>query len=210
MPRLLTLLFALLLALPAAAQTLSMPVLSDRDQADIKRAEDWLQEARTLQARFTQVAPDGGFSSGKVWWQRPGRLRFEYDAPVPVLVVADGTFVIFHDKELGQIDRVPLGSTPLSVLVAENPRLGGRIAVKGVEQQPGALRLTLVDRDAPKEGEITLVFSEAPFDLRQWRVTDARGQSTQVTLSDKEVNRPLPASLFVFIDPVPGRRGGDR
>ena len=111
---------------------------------------------------------------------------------------------------LGQIDRVPLGSTPLSVLVAENPRLGGRIAVKGVEQQPGALRLTLVDRDAPKEGEITLVFSEAPFDLRQWRVTDARGQSTQVTLSDKEVNRPLPASLFVFIDPVPGRRGGDR
>lgn len=205
MPRLLTLLLALLLALPAAAQTPSATALSERDQADIKRAEEWLQETRTLHARFTQVAPDGGFSSGKVWWRRPGRLRFEYDAPVPVLVVADGTFVIFHDKELGQIDRVPLGSTPLSVLVAENPKLGGRIGVKSVERQPGTLRLVLFDRDAPKEGEITLVFSEAPFDLRQWRVTDARGQATQITLSDKEVNRELPASLFVFIDPVPGR-----
>ena len=190
-----------LAAVPAAAQQ-----LTERDRADVTRIETYLNTITSLRGRFLQVAPDGAVSEGRVWLRRPGRLRFEYDPPVPVLVVADGLFVVMHDKELGQVNRIPLGTTPLSVLLRDEIKLAGGVTVKGVERQPGTLRVTVLDSDRPREGELTLVFSDMPLVLRQWVVTDARGLATSVSLANVEFNLPLEGRLFVFTDPAPDER----
>jgi outer membrane lipoprotein-sorting protein len=197
---------AFLLALPvlAALAPPARAALSERDRADIARVEAYLNGIQTLQGRFLQVAPDGGVSEGQVYLRRPGRLRFEYAPPSPILVVADGLFVVFHDKELGQTDRIPLGATPIGVLVRETIKLSGDVGVRAVSRAPGVLRVSLFDPARPEEGQITLVFGEQPLELRQWQVTDARGQVTSITLSGVELNQPLPGKLFVVTDPAPG------
>ena len=201
------LLFAALLALllpmaaPARAAT-----LTDQDRADVARIEAYLNGFHTMSGRFLQVGPDGLSSEGKVWLSRPGRMRFEYDPPVPILVVGDGTFVIFHDKELGQIDRIPLGATPLAFILRDEVKLSGGLSVDKVERQRGVLRVTLFDTARPKEGRLTLTFSDGPLTLRQWQVIDAQGKATNITLNDVALNETLPGRLFVFIDPSP--RGG--
>jgi outer membrane lipoprotein-sorting protein len=191
----------LLAAHPAAARP-----LSEQDKADIARVEAYVNGITTIAGRFLQADPEGGIANGRMWLSRPGKLRFEYNPPSPLLVVADGIFVIVYDRELSHVDRVPIASTPLAALVAQPFRLSGDVAVTAVKRAAGLLRLTLAAAGAAKdraaEGELTLVFTEGPLTLRQWEVVDARGGVTKVSLSELEFNQPLLNRLFVFTDPV--------
>ena len=180
---------------PAAAP------LSEQDLADVARVEAYLNSIQTLKARFLQVGPDGGLSEGNFYLRRPGRLRFEYDPPIPVLMVADGTWVVFYDSEIEQVTRVPLNSTPLAVLVRDPIRLQGSVTVTRVERATGTLRLTLLDSDEPDEGSITLVFSDRPLALRQWLVRDPQGLETTIAMSQAQYNLILDPALFVFFEP---------
>lgn len=199
--------FLLLLPLLLAASALpAAAAVSAPDKADIARVETYLNSIHSLTAKFLQVAPDGSLSEGKAYMRRPGRMRFEYDDPVPVLLVADGVWMVFHDRKLKQTTRVPLGSSPLSVLLRDKIELGGAVTVKSVNRGPGTLRLVLFDSDKPKEGDLTLVFGDQPLTLRQWVVTDAQGQATTVSLSQVETNMYLQPTLFIFRDPEPRER----
>ena len=187
----------------AAGPAPVMAAVAAPDKADVVRVETYLNSIKTLTAKFIQVAPDGSLSEGKAYMRRPGRMRFEYDDPVPVLLVADGLWMVFHDKQLKQTTRVPLGSSPLSVLLRDKIELDGAVTVKSVTRGPGTLRLVLYDTDKPKEGLLTLVFSDQPLALKQWVVTDEHGQNTTVSLSDVETNMYLQPTLFIFRDPEP-------
>lgn len=190
----------LLLAAPSPSAA-----LSERDEADIGRIAAYLERIRTLRARFLQIAPDGALAEGLFLLKRPGRLRFAYAPPSPILMVADGTWLFFYDSELDQLNRIAIGSTPLSVLLAENIRFDGALVVERVERVPGVLRLVVVDRERPEQGTVTLVFSEPPLSLRQWLVKDGQGLVTTIHLSEVELNPPLDPQLFVFVDPNPFR-----
>ena len=195
----LLLLIALVLGTgPAAAAA----ALSDLDLADIARAEAYLNSIQTMKARFIQVGPQGGLSEGNFYLRRPGRLRFEYDPPIPVLVVADGTWVVFYDSEINQVTRLPLGSTPLAVLLREEIRLRGSVTVTEVERATGTLRITVIDTEAPDQGTITLVFSDRPLALRQWLVRDPQGLETSIAMSQIQFNLILEPSLFAFFEPI--------
>lgn len=189
--------------LSAIGQTLPKAMgLSPVDQADIARVESYLNGFSSLKARFQQFAPDGSLSEGTLYLKRPGQMRFEYDEPSPILIVADGSFVIFHDKSVNQIDRVPINSTPLGVLLDDRIRLrDSRVRISRIDRNPGALRVTVFDVDRPKEGEITLAFSDAPLSFRGWQVRDASGQVTSIALSKIETGLSFPGKLFTFIDP---------
>lgn len=191
MPRLLAFLGLLLFALPAAAAN-----LTEQDKADVARAEKYLNGFSTLDAKFTQVAPDGRIAQGKVYFNRPGRLRVDYDPPVPVLVVASGGWMNYYDKELKQTNRLPLDSNPLSVLLAKEVKLSEPVEVLAVSRETGTLKLTVQDRKKPEEGQLTLVFSERPFQFRQWVIRDRVGQSTTVSLSDTRFDAELDPRLF--------------
>ena len=169
----------------------------------LARIVDYLNAIRSLKARFVQIAPDGGVSEGAMFMRRPGRLRFAYDPPMPLLIVADGFWLVLWDKELDQVDRVPLASTPLGFLVRDEVSFGDPIVVRRLERQPGVLSLTVFDRRREDEGELTLVFAEAPLGLRQWVVTDAQRLETRVSLFGVETNVPLDGRLFVFTDEGP-------
>ena len=198
-----TLLLALSLAplLTTPAWPQAPAGLTQQDRADIARVETYLNGIRTLHARFRQVAPNGGTSGGQVWLERPGRMRFEYDPPSPFLLVGGHGLLVFHDSRLQQTSNIPLGSTPLGLLLQDNLRLSGDVTVAGVSRAPGQLQLRLLRTKSPADGTLTLVFADAPLALRQWSVVDAQRQETQVTLYNVELGGTFSQSLFTFIDP---------
>ena len=133
---------------------------------------------------------------------RPGKLRVEYDPPPAVLVVADGTFLIYNDRGLDQVSYLPLGSTPAGILLADRISIDDpALTVTDFTDDGNRMRLTLVRTDSPGEGTLTMVFSKAPLALVEWEVTDAQGITTQVALEDARFGVPLDDSLFQFRNP---------
>ena len=183
---------------PAAAAE-----LSDQDRADLRRVEIFFNDIRSLQARFAQLTEDGGIVEGDFYMERPGRLRFEYAPPSPILIVATGRTLIFYDSELGQVSRIGLHRTPLGFLFAETFAFAGDLQVDAVERQPGALFIEAHDARRPLEGSVTMVFTDQPLQLRQWQVTDAQGKRTTIALFDVRTNIELDDALFRFVDPDP-------
>ena len=177
--------------------------LSVKDKADISRVEDLLNSIKSLQAHFTQLSDNGGTAEGVFYLQRPGRLRFEYEPPTPILIVGTGDTIIFYDSRLGQVTYVPIKSTPLSFLVDEKISFSGDTEVVRVDREPGALAVTLADAKGRRDGTITLIFSDSPLRLRMWRVTDAQGKVTTIALSRTRTNVTLDDELFRFVDPDP-------
>jgi len=182
----------------AGAENAVPAKLSAQDKADLEQVRQYFHSLKTLRGRFLQAASNGSVASGKIYLSRPGRLRFEYDPPTPILMVADGIFLIYVDKDLKQITHILLGSTPIGVLVQDEVKLSGDITVTRISRTPGVLRVTLKDTDEPEKGSITLAFSRAPFALRKWTVVDARNIATDVTLSGIETDITLDKELFIF------------
>ncbi len=198
--------FATLSADAVAAKTEFAPEL----RAAIDRVESYLNRLTTIHARFVQVGPSGELAEGDVYLARPGRMRIEYDPPVPLLLIAADDWLAYQDKELEEVTYLPLSSTPAAFLLQEKIRLNGEITVTAVEKTPGAVRIQLIETEDPKAGKLTLVFSEAPFALRQWEVTDAQGLTTRVGLLNAEFGKAFNPKLFELRDPYKKRKVGPR
>lgn len=173
------------------------------DAAAVARVEDYLNAITTLRANFVQVAADGSIAEGTLYIARPGRLRIEYAPPAKIKMVSDGEWLTYIDGEIGQISQMPLSETPAGVLVRENIRFGDDIVVSRVERDAQILRVTLTRADSPDEGSFTLVFSEKPFELRQWVVVDAQGFATRITLFGTQRGIALDPELFAAPPPFP-------
>jgi outer membrane lipoprotein-sorting protein len=183
------------LALATAAPTAT-------NSAEIAQIQAYLNGITTLKAHFVQVAPNGALSQGTAWLDRPGRMRFQYDPPSPLLLVAGHGFVVFHDSSLDQTSNIPLGATPLGILLSDHIRLtSGDVTVTDLRNLPGEIVMTVVWNSRPSDGSLTLVFATDPLTLRQWVVTDATGQRTAVTLSDIQFGGKFDQSLFNFVNP---------
>jgi outer membrane lipoprotein-sorting protein len=189
----------------AVALLFAAPAIAADDTADIRRIEQSLNAFETLQTRFTQIASNGQVSEGELFIRRPGRMRLAYKPPTPLLVIADGTWLVVYDTDTKHADRYPLASTAMRVLVQRDVKLGERLAVKKIERGNGVLRATVFDRDRPADGQITLVFEDLAnrLMLRQWEVLDAQNLLTRVMLAEPKVNIALDAKLFVFNDDRP-------
>jgi outer membrane lipoprotein-sorting protein len=166
-----------LVAFAARAQT--HYALTPQDSADLARIQTYLNDLKTLKAKFLQVAPNGATSRGIAWLDRPGRMRFQYDPPSPLLLVAGHGLVVFHD----------------------NVTFGGDVTVSGVQRQPGMIQVTIYQTARPGDGTLTLNFADNPLALRQWTVVDAQRRETRVSLYDISVGGSFDQSLFTFIDP---------
>lgn len=160
----------------------------------------------TMRARFEQIAPDGSASAGLVSMSRPGRLRFEYDDPSPILMVADGTTIAVEDRALETVDRVPLSSTPLWWLLKRDVDLGNDAEIIAMQREYGFVYLTLRDSSGEMEGQIVFAFTESDYELRGWYVTDAFSQVTRVSLVDVERGMRLSPRLFEIPEPERNRR----
>lgn len=185
---------------------------SPADAALLTQAQSYLNDQKGLTANFLQVAADGSTRTGKAWLERPGRMRFEYDPPDKQLLVAGYGLLVYHDPDLDQTTNIPLGSTPLGILLANHVDFNsGGVEVTKITRAPGEDDITLIRKDKPQAGSLTLVFSTNPLELRQWVVDDAQGQETRVSLYDIAPGGPYPASLFQYNtgeSPIPSGGGG--
>lgn len=170
-----------------------------KSQAVLTQVAAYLNGLKTITARFMQVGPDGSVRTGKAIVQRPGKMRFQYDKPNPQLLVAGFGLLVYHDPRLNQTTNIPLSSTPLGILLAKHVQLSGPVTVTRVTQPPGEIQVTLIRTGKTAQGHITLVFSTNPLQLRQWRVTDAQGRITQVSLYDLHATKPFPGKDFEYI-----------
>jgi len=188
------------LPLPAAALAQGAP-LSAADKALVDRATAYLQGLSEAKARFVQTDARGVTTRGTVYLKRPGKARFDYDAPSGLLVVSDGSAVSVADSRLKTFDKYPLMATPLSLFLAKNIRLDRGVTVTRVSRLADGF--TVVARDGKKQtaGEISLTFTDSPIGLVGWTVTDAQGRSTRVQLSGLERASGLDPALFVLKDP---------
>lgn len=192
--------------LGAQPGTAALPAASDA--AEVARIEDYLNSLTTLKADFVQINPNGGTATGELYYQRPDKMRLDYDPPSNILIISDGWWVIYYDRKLDQVSHLTKGSTPLGFLLADRIRLSGEVTVTDVKRSPGEVHVTLVQTDEPHQGSIQLTFADDPLELRRWTVVDAQGLATHVVLEQPESGVALDRELFRFRNPefYPGAR----
>ena len=199
----------IMLAASAASAAPAAPKgkpLSDADRADIQRVQDYLNGVRTLKAKFIQTDPNGKSVSGVVSMQRPGKMRLEYDPPIPMLVVVTGIWVVYEDTELHEATYVPIDSTPASFLLKENIQFGKDVHVLSLDRGPGVIRMTVSDKRDLGSGALILTFSDKPMVLQKWTVIDSLGQTTEVALQDRKFGVNFPPATFQYVDKGPNKQ----
>ncbi|MDR6182347.1 outer membrane lipoprotein-sorting protein [Asaia bogorensis NBRC 16594] len=180
------------------AATPQAAVLKPTDAGWIARVQDALNAIHAIKARFQQIAPDGSRSTGQAWLDRPGKMRFDYDKPSPLLLIANDGKVVYQDRELGQVTTLPLDRTPLGLLLRPDLRLSGDVTVTAFQHDHGLVQVTLVRTATPSEGSLTLIFNDSPLTLKSWVVKDAQGRETQIDLFNVVSNPGNPATLFAL------------
>jgi outer membrane lipoprotein-sorting protein len=186
---------------PAHAQLAASAPSTPEEQADIARIEAYLNSVKSLQARFLQVDNNGNSIGGNVWMMRPGRMRFEYDPPDKMLLVAGHGLLVYYDPAVRQTTNIFLSSTPLGLLLQDNLKLSGDVTVTGIARAKGQIQLTLIRTARPNAGTITLIFATDPLTLVSWIIRDAQGRQTQISLYDVKYGGTYPNSMFTFVGP---------
>ena len=180
---------------PVAAPAARVEPLSNREA--VERANAYFTNLGTLVADFTQVGGDGRRSSGTLYLQRPGKVRFDYAPPSTLEVIADGSSVAVRDRKLATQDLYSISQTPLKFLLRERVNLGQDIAIRGVSSDADSVRIALEDRSTlGGVSRITLYFDPKVETLSQWRIVDPQGFQTVVVLDKAQRGRQMDPSLF--------------
>ncbi len=181
----------------AAALILSAPAAWADGKLSLSEISKYLNGMTTAQAPFTQVNDDGTLSTGKLYIHRPGRMRFQYDPPNAAVVMAGGGTVLIQDPKSNQpSENYPLNRTPLSIILQRNVDLGRANMVVGHTFDGTSTIVTAQDPEHPDYGNIELMFTDNPVELRKWVINDSSGSSTTVILGALETGVRLNANLF--------------
>ena len=186
----------------------ALPAFTHRQtvREDLAIIDGGLNATGSFQGRFTQYGADGSSASGTIYLQRPGRVRFEYDAPNPLLIVSDGVTLVQQDRALQTFDRVPLAATPLNYFLKENINLANDTEVVGLQKLADQWRVTARDGSGQMAGMITLVFNPNNLALKEWVIVDEFGGTTRVVLDNLRYNLQLDPRLFILRDEREDRR----
>ncbi|MGA7674826.1 MAG: outer-membrane lipoprotein carrier protein LolA [Rhizomicrobium sp.] len=173
---------------------------SDADRADLDRVSAYLNSIRTLEGDFVQIDPDGQIDQGRFYLEKPGRIRFEYQPPNPILIVSDGHTVAVANRKLKTVDRYPLSATPLGLILADNIDLSHNDAILAVRHEAGALIVEARTNANRSKPNLAMVFADPVLELRQWTILDDQGLQTTVALRDLEPGAAIDGQLFVLKD----------
>lgn len=191
-------------ALPAAAQ---------QAEPDLARVSQYIRGVTTMTADFTQTDRNGQSMSGKLTLKQPGKIRFQYQKGVPLLIVGDGKALTMIDYEVRQVQRWPIGNSPLAALIDPRKDLSkfGKVIPTG---DPNVLSVQARDPKRPEFGTITMIFKRdasgpAGLQLYGWVALDSQNNRTTVRLTNLAYGVPVADSAFRWNDPRPkGRAAG--
>ena len=198
-------------AVPAGALVAPAASAQSAPHPDIERAVTALRAISTMRADFVQTDRSGQSISGVISLKRPGRIRFEYEKSVPMLIVSDGKALTLINYEVRQVQRWPIKNSPLGALLDPNRDVSkfGKLIQTG---NPDVISIEVRDAKRPEYGRITLIFmrkASAPggMELVSWVALDSQNKRTTIRLSNQRYGMAIADSTFTYRDPRPtGRR----
>lgn len=185
---------------PLAPPAVAAGRLTAAQMKTVHKVEAYLNGIDTLQSRFIQISSTGDYSEGKLYLDRPGRIRIEYDPPNPTLLIANGEYLSVYDKDVDQNTFIAVDQTPAEFLLRKTIRFDpAEVVIHDVEDRGGLIRMAVGKRDDPFGGTLTLIFRANPMTLKKWSVVDAQGNVTDISLTDSFFGAKLDPSLFEFV-----------
>jgi outer membrane lipoprotein-sorting protein len=175
---------------PAPAATREM------DLQVVAKVNEYFNKLTDLQGTFIQTDPDNKQKRGRFYFERPGKVRFDYSAPSTLKIVSDGKYLAIEDRDMNQNERYPLDVTPFRLLLSETVDLAADAKIIGVEHGPDVVILTVEDKKGDVSGRIRLFFNKADMSLKEWIITDAQGLDTRIEVANLEQNKQVAANFF--------------
>ncbi|MGO4832472.1 outer membrane lipoprotein carrier protein LolA, partial [Rhizobiaceae sp. 2RAB30] len=160
-----------------------------------QRIADHFSSVRTMTGEFVQFGPKGEQTGGKFYIERPGKIRFNYDAPAAFRVISDGKSVVLNNQRLKTWDLYPLSKTPLKLLLDDRIDLSGS-KVSSVKEEGDMTIIQLSDKSVFGNSRLTMMFDPKSYELRQWTITDAQGKDTTVMIFNVREGVKFAADMF--------------
>ncbi|MET0873492.1 MAG: outer-membrane lipoprotein carrier protein LolA [Pseudolabrys sp.] len=171
--------------------------LTPEQRAIVERVNSYLSGVQTLTGNFVQVGPDGSRTQGDFYIYKPGRVRFEYDNPSPIELIADGSSVVVRDRRLATQDVYPLSQTPLRFLLAERVDLTKDTNLVSVYADDIFVTVVLEEKNGVVgTSRLMIMFSAKDMQLKQWTVTDPQGYDTTVAVYNLDTSKRPDPALF--------------
>lgn len=168
---------------------------------NINKIETYLNNIKSMEATFVQMSSNGGTAEGRLFIEKPNKIRMEYADPTNVLIVGDGKYIIYNDTELEQVTHIDYDDIPATLILANDIKIDGKkIKVSDFYQDSGSTSITLDYMNKGDIGPITLVFSNNPMELKQWKIVDPQSVEVTVSLYDTKKDVALDNRLFEFKD----------
>ncbi len=181
-----------------AAKAKAAPIaLSDAQMQSISRINDFMNSFQSMRGDFIQISPRGQTSRGIVLISKPGKMRFEYEPPNPLLIVSDGKWLTIKNKVKERGDQFPLSATPMRFVVSPKVNLMAEANVIGYEKNENLVSVAFQDKKGSIGGYLVLVFDETSKTLQQWIIVDGKGRKTSVELANLEFGQKFDPKLFV-------------
>ncbi|MEP0943213.1 MAG: outer-membrane lipoprotein carrier protein LolA [Rhizobiaceae bacterium] len=175
--------------------TLAQAKIGKKDAKTVAKISKHFSSVPTMMGEFVQFGPNGEQTGGRFFIKRPGKVRFDYTKPSPILVKADGKTVGIHNRKLKTWDFYPLSKTPLKMLLADRFDVKDK-SIKSVKTEKDLTTVVLANKSIFGNSKITLMFDPKSFDLRQWTITDNQGKDTTVMIFNVQRNIDLNKRLF--------------
>jgi outer membrane lipoprotein-sorting protein len=170
-----------------------------KQRALVNRVSTYLTSVQVLTGNFVQIGPDGRRATGHLFIQKPGKVRFEYDPPSPIDIIADGSQVVVRDRKLETQDLYPLSQTPLRFLLADKIDLLQDTNVVGVTADDTFVSVLIEEKQAfVGTNRLLMMFDSKDFKLKQWTVTDVQGFDTTIAVSNLDTSKKPDPNLFKF------------
>ncbi|WP_147160784.1 LolA family protein [Novosphingobium sediminis] len=187
----------------AAASPPASPAAAVNPQ--VEQAVAALRAITTLQADFVQTDRNGQRLTGVLSMQRPGKIRFQYQPGIPLLIVSDGAALTLIDYEVRQVQRWPIRNSPLGALLDPNKDVA-RFATLNPTGHSEVISLDVRDPRHPEYGSITMIMLKKPsapggWELNSWVALDSQNRRTTVRLANQRYGVALPSNIFRWNDP---------
>jgi outer membrane lipoprotein-sorting protein len=183
--------------LPGFSKPGTTTAFDANQRALIDRINVYLMSVQTLVGDFVQVGPDGRRTDGKIYLQKPGRVRFEYNPPSPIELVSDGNSLVVRDRKLETQDLYPLSQTPLRFLLADRIDLLKETNVVSVGADDTFVSILIEEKQTlGGSHKVLLMFSAKDMQLKQWTITDPQGFDTTVALANLDPTQKLDPGMF--------------
>ena len=181
----------------AAGASIAPSGFSAAQRAQVDKVSAYLSSVQQLVGNFVQAGPDGSRIRGEFYVQKPGRVRFEYEPPSQIEIIADGQSVVVRDRKLGTQDVYPLSQTPLRFLLSDRIDLMRETNVIGVQSDNLYVTVVIEERQALiGTSRLMMMVGAKDYQLKQWTITDPQGYDTTVAVSNLDTSKRLDPTLF--------------